>query len=105
MGALEITVAAASLALAVVGTFFSLLPVVGAVAGVPISLIAMVLGLLARREATRAGQPPSRAARAGFILGIIGAALGVVTYVGCILWMRSVPLAGPQALSTWTDCA
>lgn len=97
--------AAVSFALAVVGAFFSLLPVVGAVAGIPISLLAMVLGLLARREAMRTGQPPSRAARAGIILGIIGAALGVITYVGCILWMRSVPLAALKAGSAWTDCA
>ncbi|HEX2573513.1 MAG TPA: hypothetical protein VH877_28445 [Polyangia bacterium] len=97
--------AALSLALAIVGTFFSLLPVVGAVAGVPISLIAMVLGLLARREAIRAGQPPSRAARAGIILGILGAVLGVVTYVGCILWMRSVPLAALGTWDAWAVCA
>lgn len=97
--------AAVSLALAVVGAFFSLLPVVGAVAGVPISLIAMVLGLLARREAIRTGQPPSRAARAGIILSILGVVLGVVTYIGCILWMRSVPLAAHKTGSAWTDCA
>jgi hypothetical protein len=98
-------VAAISLALAIVGTLFSLLPVVGGVAGVPISLIAMVLGLLARREALRTGQPPSRAARAGLILGIIGAVLGVVTYIGCILWMRSVPLAALGVWNHWIDCA
>jgi hypothetical protein len=71
----------AALILGIVSTSLSL-SVVLFYAAIPVGLVAIVIGVLARRRAMTAGQPTGTAT-AGLALGVVGVILGLVLYAAC----------------------
>ena len=71
----------AALVLGIIGTLGSL-TISGAIIGLPLSIIALVLGVLGRKQATNA-QQPTGLATAGMVLGIIGTVLGALIFALC----------------------
>ena len=75
----------ASLVLGIIGLVAMLTPIpfFGAITGIILCLLAMILGIVARKNLA-AAQQPTGAATAGMIMGIIGSAMGAVVLVACI---------------------
>lgn len=73
--------AVAALVLGILGTLFSLTGWLFWI-GVPLSVIALVLGILARKSAANEGRPTGMPT-AGMVLGIIGTAIGLLIFAMC----------------------
>lgn len=71
----------AALVLGIIGTLGSL-TISGSIIGLPLSIIALVLGILGRKQATNAQQPTGMAT-AGMVLGIIGTVIGALIFALC----------------------
>jgi hypothetical protein len=81
-------VAIAALVLGIIGTLFSLIPGVGYWIGIPLSLVAVILGVVARKNAA-ANNQPTGSATAGLALGIVGLVVGILMFVACALCMKA----------------
>jgi hypothetical protein len=68
---------------------------VGAIGGLVLGIIAIVLGILGRKKPQWGGM-----ATAGLILGIIGTVLGAVFFVACIACTDALGRAGTELLDT-----
>ena len=68
----------ASLVLGIVSIIAALIPGVGLYIGIPTGVIAIVLGILGKKQ-----EEPGPAG-AGFITGIIGTALSIILYLACV---------------------
>jgi hypothetical protein len=76
-------VAVAALVLGIIGTIASFLFFVfGFVLGIPMSIIAILLAIIARNAAVKENQPTA-VATAGLVLGVIGLAIGVSMFALC----------------------
>jgi len=73
--------AVSALVLGILGTLCSLTGILFWI-GIPLGLIGMILGIVARKNAV-ANQQPTGMPTAGMVLGIIGLVLGVFMYVLC----------------------
>jgi hypothetical protein len=73
--------AVASLVLGILGLIASIIPPLFVV-GVPLALIATVLGVVSRRTAAQ-NQQPTGLATGGMVTGIIGVMIGVAMYAAC----------------------
>lgn len=71
----------AALVLGILGTVFSLFPGLFIV-GIPLSLVALVLGVLGRKDAMSSSKPTSTAT-AGVVLGCIGTVVGLSMFALC----------------------
>ena len=86
--------AVAALVLGILGTLFSLTGWFFWI-GVPLSVIALILGIVGRKQAANEGRPTGMAT-AGLVLGIIGAALGLLVFVACASCMKKMNDVGKQ---------
>lgn len=84
----------AALVLGILGTLFSLTGWLFWI-GVPLSAIALVLGILGRKQAANEGRPTGMAT-AGMVLGIIGTALGLLVFAACASCMKKMNDVGKQ---------
>lgn len=73
--------AVAALVLGILGTLLSIIPFLFWL-GIPLALIALILGIVARKNAVTAQQPTGMST-AGMVLGAIGLTLGILMYVLC----------------------
>lgn len=87
--------AVAALVLGIVGTLFSLNWLTVWVGG-PAAIVAIVLGILARKQNVAAGKPTGMAT-AGLVLGIVGTAIAVLIFAVCASCAAAVGAAGRQA--------
>src|SRR5262245_52705338 len=71
----------AALVLGIIGTVSSLIPGLFVI-GLPLSLVALVLGVLGRKDAV-ANNRPTSTATAGLVLGCVGTAVGLSMFVLC----------------------
>jgi uncharacterized membrane protein YeaQ/YmgE (transglycosylase-associated protein family) len=85
----------AALVLGIIGTLFSLNWITVWV-GVPMSIIALVLGILARKQLTKDAKPTGMAT-AGMVLGIVGTAIGALIFAACASCMAGVSALGKEA--------
>jgi hypothetical protein len=88
----------AALILGIVGILFNLVPVVGFFIGGPLSLVALILGILGRKKAA-AENAPTGMATAGMAMGIVGLALGVIFFVACSLCAAAVNKSAQESLN------
>jgi hypothetical protein len=82
----------ASLVVGIIGILAALNPF-ASWAGIILSIVALVLGILGRRSAM-AENLPSGAATAGMVLGICGAVLGTMLFAACMYCTKKVGEAG-----------
>jgi hypothetical protein len=87
----------AALILGILGTIFALIPLLFWV-GVPLALIALILGVVGRKQATVEGQPTG-VATAGLVLGIIGLVIGVSMWVLCSMCTNNARKGWEKALN------
>ncbi|HXU71058.1 MAG TPA: DUF4190 domain-containing protein [Polyangia bacterium] len=87
--------AVAALVLGIVGTLFSLNWLTVWVGG-PAAIVAIVLGILARKQNVAAGRPTGMAT-AGLVLGIVGTTIAVLIFAVCASCAAAVGAAGRQA--------
>ena len=87
----------AALVLGIIGTLFSLIPMLFWV-GIPIALIALILGIVGRKAAVTNNQPTG-VATAGMVLGIIGLVIGVIMWVVCGMMVNSARKGFEKALN------
>ena len=80
--------AVAALVLGIIGTLFSLIPGIGYWIGIPLSLVALILGVVSRKNAA-ANNQPTGSATAGMALGIVGLVVGILMFVACALCVRA----------------
>lgn len=73
--------AVAALVLGILGTLLSIVPFLFWV-GIPLALIGLILGIVARKNAV-AAQQPTGMATAGLVLGAIGLCIGILMYALC----------------------
>jgi len=73
--------AVAALVLGILATVFSLIPA-GFMLGVPMAIIALILGVVGRKQAAT-NNLPTGTATAGMVLGIVGLVIGVAMWVVC----------------------
>ena len=85
----------AALVLGIIGTLLSLNWITVWV-GVPMSIVALVLGILGRKQAVTDGKP-SGTATAGMVLGIVGTAIGALIFAACASCMAGVSAIGKEA--------
>jgi hypothetical protein len=86
--------AVAALVLGIIGTLFSLNWLTVWVGG-PMAIIALVLGILARKQAAAEGRPTGMAT-AGMVLGIIGTTVALLIFAVCASCAAAVGTAGKQ---------
>jgi uncharacterized membrane protein YeaQ/YmgE (transglycosylase-associated protein family) len=86
--------AVAALVLGILGTLFSLSWLTVWV-GAPLAILALVLGVLARKQLT-AENKPTGMATAGMVLGIVGTALAVLIFAICASCAAAVGTASKQ---------
>jgi type II secretory pathway component PulF len=65
----------------------------GAIVGIIVGIVAIVLGILARKDPQRKGM-----ATAGLILGIIGTVLSGVLLIACVACVNALSKAGTDLL-------
>jgi hypothetical protein len=87
--------AVAALVLGIIGTL-STITVWGVWLGLPLSVVALVLGVLGRKQAVNQ-QQPTGVATAGLVLGIIGTALGALIFAMCASCFAAVGSGMKQA--------
>jgi hypothetical protein len=73
-------VAVAALVLGIFGTILCWFP--AALLGVPLALVGLILGILARKNATETQQPTGMAT-AGLVMSIVGLTLGILMSAMC----------------------
>lgn len=86
--------AVAALVLGIIGTLFSLNWLTVWVGG-PMAIIALVLGILARKQAVAEGRPTGMAT-AGMVLGIVGTTVALLIFAVCASCAAAVGTAGKQ---------
>ena len=86
--------AVAALVLGIIGTLFSLNWLTVWVGG-PMAIIALVLGILARKQAAAEGRPTGMAT-AGMVLGIVGTTVALLIFAVCASCAAAVGTAGKQ---------
>jgi hypothetical protein len=84
--------AVAALVLGILGTLCSL-SVMGFLPGVLLSIVALVLGILGRKQAVNESRPTGMAT-AGMVLGIVGLAVGVLLFLAFAACVGSVNKLG-----------
>ena len=87
----------AGLVLGIVGTIFSLIPLMFWI-GAPLALLGLVLGVVGRKQAITEGQPTGMAT-AGIVLGIIGLVIGVSMWVLCSMCTNSARKGWEKAVN------
>jgi hypothetical protein len=97
-------VGVAALVLGIIGVLFSLFPGVGYFIGIPLSLIALILGVLGRKKAA-AAQQPTGAATGGMVTGIIGLVFGILMFVVCALCVSAANKGLKEAAEKMNDPA
>lgn len=78
--------AVAALVLGIFGTILCWFP--AALLGVPLALVGLILGILARKNATETQQPTGMAT-AGLVISIIGLTLGILLSAMCFACVNS----------------
>jgi hypothetical protein len=86
--------AVAALVLGIIGTLFSLNWLTVWVGG-PMAIIALVLGILARKQLAAEGRPTGMAT-AGMVLGIVGTTVALLIFAVCASCAAAVGTAGKQ---------
>jgi hypothetical protein len=86
--------AVAALVLGIIGTLFSLNWLTVWVGG-PMAIIALVLGILARKQLAAEGKPTGMAT-AGMVLGIVGTTVALLIFAVCASCAAAVGTAGKQ---------
>jgi hypothetical protein len=86
--------AVAALILGILGTLCSL-SVFGAVLGILLSIVAVILGILGRKQAVTESKPTGMAT-AGLVLGIVGTAIGALLFIACAACVGSVNTMGRE---------
>jgi len=86
--------AVAALVLGIIGTLFSLNWLTVWVGG-PMAIIALVLGILARKSLAAEGKPTGMAT-AGMVLGIVGTTVALLIFAVCASCAAAVGTAGKQ---------
>src|SRR5947209_1745104 len=86
--------AVAALVLGIIGTLFSLNWLTVWVGG-PMAIIALVLGILARKQLAAQGRPTGMAT-AGMVLGIVGTTVALLIFAVCASCAAAVGTAGKQ---------
>jgi hypothetical protein len=86
--------AVAALVLGILGTLSSL-SVIGILPGVLLSVLALVLGILARKQAVNESRPTGMAT-AGLVLGIVGTAIGALLFAACAACVGGVNKMGRE---------
>jgi hypothetical protein len=84
----------AALVLGIIGTLASLSTMFWL--GLPLSIIALVLGVLGRKQLLTQGKPPGMAT-AGLVLGIVGTAIGALIFALCASCLGGMAAIGKQA--------
>jgi hypothetical protein len=85
----------AALVLGIIGTL-STITIWGVWLGLPLSVVALVLGVLGRKQAVNQ-QQPTGVATAGLVLGIVGTAIGALVFAMCASCFAGVSAIGKQA--------
>lgn len=86
--------AVAALVLGIIGTLFSLNWLTVWVGG-PMAIIALVLGIMARKSLAAEGKPTGMAT-AGMVLGIVGTTVALLIFAVCASCAAAVGTAGKQ---------
>ena len=73
--------AVAALVLGILGTLLSIIPPLFYL-GIPLALIGLILGIVARKSAA-SNQQPTGMATAGLVLGVIGLVIGMAMFALC----------------------
>jgi hypothetical protein len=84
----------AALVLGIIGTLSSLSTLFWL--GLPLSIIALVLGVLGRKQLLTQGKPTGMAT-AGMVLGIVGTAIGALIFALCASCLGGMAAIGKQA--------
>src|SRR6266576_2592202 len=84
----------AALVLGIIGTLLCWHPMLVLV-GLPTALVAMVLGIMARKQLAAQGQPTGMAT-AGMVLGIVGTTIGGLILAACVACAACFGAAGSQ---------
>ncbi len=87
--------AVAALVLGIIGTLFSLNWLTVWVGG-PLAIIALVLGVLARKQLAAEGKPTGMAT-AGMVLGIVGTGIAALIFAMCASCAAAVGTAAKEA--------
>jgi uncharacterized membrane protein YeaQ/YmgE (transglycosylase-associated protein family) len=87
--------AVAALVLGIIGTLFSLNWLTVWVGG-PLAIIALVLGILARKQLAAEGKPTGMAT-AGMVLGIVGTAVAALIFAFCASCAAAIGTAAKEA--------
>ncbi len=85
----------ASLVLGILGTLLSLHPV-SMLVGLPMAIIALILGVMARKQLAAQNQPTGLAT-AGMVLGIVGTTIGALILAMCAACAGMIGMAGKEA--------
>ena len=75
--------AIASLIIGILAILFALIPMVGAFISIPLSVVAIILGAVARRSAISNGVPTGTAT-GGLVLGVMGIVTSVMIFASCV---------------------
>jgi hypothetical protein len=86
--------AVAALVLGILGTLCSL-SVMGILPGILLSVLAVVLGIVGRKQAVTESRPTGMAT-AGLVLGVVGTAVGALVFVACAACVGSVNKLGRE---------
>lgn len=81
----------AALVLGIIAIVFCILPTLGVtqLVGIVLGIIALVLGIVGRKQATEQGQPTG-SATAGLVLGIISLVIGGLIYASCMYCYKKI---------------
>ena len=85
----------ASLVLGILGTLLSLHPV-SMLIGLPMAIVALILGIMARKQLAAQNQPTGLAT-AGMVLGIVGTTIGALILAMCAACAGMIGMAGHEA--------
>ena len=85
----------ASLVLGILGTLLSLHPV-SMLVGLPMAIVALILGVMARKQLAAQNQPTGLAT-AGMVLGIVGTTIGALILAMCAACAGMIGMAGHEA--------
>ena len=85
----------ASLVLGIIGTLLSWHPFL-MVLGAPMAIIAIILGVMSRKQLAANGQPTG-IATAGMVLGIVGTTISALIFAACAACAGMIGMAGHEA--------
>ena len=86
--------AVAALVLGIIGTLLSLHPISMLIGG-PMAIVALILGIMARKQLAAQGQPTGMAT-AGMVLGIVGTSIFALIFAMCAACAGMFGVAGHQ---------